>query len=117
MIDCSRPAPLASISEAEAKRLLLRRYRALFKDMHLRDARNGEYISFPPLDQSVFTRVEAAGDAWIVEADPNTGYILRARVGKSGDWVDLTEVSYTDWQSWPHPTRLRPRCSDRFQRV
>lgn len=91
------PTPAASISQAEAKRLLLNRYRQLFKDMHLKDPRNGEYISFPPLDESVFTRVEAAGDAWIVHADPNTGYILRGRVAKSGDWVDLTEVSYTDW--------------------
>jgi hypothetical protein len=90
--------PLApQVDQAQAKRLMLRRYRALFKDMHLRDRRDDKYISFPPLDESVFTRVEAAKDAWIVEADPNAGYIIRGRVAKSGDWVELTEVSYTDW--------------------
>ena len=77
--------------------LVLKEYDALFHDAYARDKRTGEYERYPKLDASDLKYVVLRGDAWLVQADPPSGFLLRARVGSAGDWVEFTAVGFNDW--------------------
>jgi hypothetical protein len=89
------PAPKeAKVGQDEARKLILAKYRHLFRNAYRRDPETGQFGAYPELDESSFRYVEARGDAWLVRAEPLAGWIVRGRVAKSGDWVDLSTVEF-----------------------
>lgn len=76
---------------------MLKNYDTLFHHAYTRDKQTGEYERYPALTASDLKYAEFRGDAWLVQADPPSGFLLRARVGKNGDWVEFTAIGFNDW--------------------
>jgi hypothetical protein len=93
----TREAVNTHIDEVRARAAVLKSYRQLFQNTYARDARTGEYERYPLLDLADLKYAEFRGDAWLVRADPPSGFIVHARVGKDGDWVEFTWVGFNDW--------------------
>lgn len=93
----AREQPENHIDEAAARALVLKNYDSLFRHAYARDQQTGEYERYPTLTVSDLKYAEFRGDAWLVQADPPSGFLLRARVGKNGEWVEFTAVGFNDW--------------------
>jgi hypothetical protein len=95
---CSSPPVVDThIDEAQARKLVLKSYHELFRNAYARDEKSGTYERYPQLEASDLTYAEYRGDAWLVQADPPAGFMLKARVGKDGSWVEFTSVGFNDW--------------------
>lgn len=85
------------IDESRARELVIKRYRELFGGAYLHDEPSGRYVRYPALEPADLTYAEFRGDAWLVQADPPAGLIVRARVAPRGEWVELTSVVFSAW--------------------
>lgn len=85
-----------AVGQAEARKLALQKYQHLFHNAYRRDLKTGEFGAYPSLEEASFQYVESRGDAWLVRAEPLAGWIVRARVAKNGDWVDLHTVEFAN---------------------
>lgn len=85
------------IDESRARDLVIKRYQELFGSAYLHDEPSGRYVRYPALEPADLTYAEFRGDAWLVQADPPAGLIVRARVAPQGEWVELTSVAFSAW--------------------
>jgi hypothetical protein len=97
---CATPQPQPAaehIDESSARELVVKRYQELFRKSYFREDPSGRYVQYPALEATDLKYAEFRGDAWLVQADPPGGLLVRARVGPQGEWVEFTTVVFNTW--------------------
>lgn len=94
---CDSAAGLQVPIDAEAAtRLLVARFRVLFRDKYILDPQSGKHARIPELRPAALDRVEKTDTAWSIEAAPPAGWAVKGKVDICGRWVEIETVSYAN---------------------
>lgn len=83
-----------AIDAAQARKLVLDKYRALFTGTYYR--LDDKYHEYPPLSVDDFHKAVLADGIWDVRCEPLVGYFVTGRVAQDGSWVDLEQVGFAN---------------------